>query len=159
MSPLSWMFVYTAISFYCLAGSLLEHFGLFAGWPYVPESDFRKVRTVQGMGSLFIYVVPKLLLTVLVLVLLVLGLTGVNRTLLWVSLIMLTISWVSSAFIQIPLQLRLQRAKDPVLMARLIRTNWIRNVAMIVHCVAVCLTVSGLLRTGVPEAVVSSFFG
>jgi len=153
------MFVYTAISFYCLAGALLEHFGIFRGWPHVPESDFRKVRTVQGMGALFVYVVPKLLLTVLILVLLFLGLTGVSMTLLWVSLIMLTISWVSSAFIQIPLQLRLQRAKDPVLMARLIRTNWIRNVAMIVHCVAVCFTVSGLLRTGVPEAVVSGFFG
>jgi len=153
------MFVYTAVSFYCLAGALLEHFGIFRGWSHVPASDFRKVRTVQGMGSLYVYVVPKLLLTVLIVVLLFLGLAGVSTTLLWVSLIMLIISWASSALIQIPLQLRLQRAKDPVLMARLLRTNWIRNAAMIVHCAAVCLAVSGLLRSGAPGAVVSGFFG
>lgn len=145
MSTLGWMFVYTAISFYVLAAALLEHFGLFRGWPYVPESDFRKVRTVQGMASLFLGVVPKALMTVLIVVLLFLGLTGVSTALLWVSLVVMAISWISSAFIQVPLQLRLQRAKDPVLMARLVRTNWIRNAAIISHCVAVSFTVSALL--------------
>ena len=43
-------------------------------------------------------------------------------------------------------------------MARLIPTNWIRNGAMIVHWVAVCLTVSGLLPTGLPEAFGPGFF-
>ena len=115
MSTLGWMFVYTAISFYVLAAALLEHFGLFRGWPYVPESDFRKVRTVQGMASLFLGVVPKALMTVLIVVLLFLGLAGVSTALLWVSLVVMTISWVSSAFIQVPLQLRLQRGDNRAL--------------------------------------------
>ncbi len=54
--------VYVALSFYCLAGVLMEHFATFAGWPLLGTAEFVKVRTVQGLGSLYVYVMPKVLL-------------------------------------------------------------------------------------------------
>ena len=43
MSTTAWLFVYAAISFYCLAGSLMEHFAVDSGWSSVGEAEFREI--------------------------------------------------------------------------------------------------------------------
>jgi hypothetical protein len=45
----------------------------------------------------------------------------------------LTVSWVSSAAIQVPIQLRIRRNADRAAIERLLRTDWIRVAAMTVH--------------------------
>jgi hypothetical protein len=51
MSTTAWLFVYTAISFYCLAGSLMEHFAVDSGWSSVGEAEFRSVHIAQVAAS------------------------------------------------------------------------------------------------------------
>ena len=96
MSTTAWLFVYTAISFYCLAGSLMEHFAVASGWSFVGEAEFRSVHIAQGTGILCVYIWAKIALTLLIAVLLFLQPEGVPVGLLWWSLAMLTISWAAS---------------------------------------------------------------
>ena len=77
MSTTAWLFVYTAISFYCLAGSLMEHFAVDSGWSSVGEAEFRSVHIAQGTGILHVYIWAKIVLTLLIAVLLFLQPEGV----------------------------------------------------------------------------------
>ena len=127
------LLVYAMLSAYCLAGCLMEHFAVFSGWPAVGSGQLSTVQRIQGHGSGIVYVLPKLALTVLPIVLLAATPAGVPAWSLWASLIALTISWLSSAIIQIPLQLHIRRTADPQAVKRLQRTDWIRVLAMVAH--------------------------
>lgn len=140
---------YVALSFYCLAGVLMEHFATFAGWPFLGAAEFVKVRTVQGLGSLYVYVVPKMMLTLLIVVQLVLRPAVTPAAPLWISLVLLAVSWAVSALVLVPAQLRLQRGKDLDMVEGLVRRDWIRVVAMVGHTVVVGFMVSQLLATNV----------
>ena len=120
---------------------LIVYWMLFAGWKAVGSQEFQAVQTAQGHGSGFVYVVPKFLLTVLVIVLLAVT-PPVPVWLLWGSLAALAVSWVSSAVIQIPIQLRIRATADRAAIARLVRTDWTRLTAMIVHFGFVVATVA-----------------
>ncbi len=45
----------------------------------------------------------------------------------WVAAAMLVVIWISTFFVQVPLHGRLQNGFDPLLMRRLIVTNWVRT--------------------------------
>lgn len=47
----------------------------------------------------------------------------------WAGLVLLGIIWASTALLQVPLHLRLERSQDPKAIERLIHTNLIRTVA------------------------------
>ena len=61
---------------------------------------------------------------------------------LYFSLAMMTISWISSFVVQIPLQLRIREEKDKGLVRTLIRTDWVRVLSMVAHFGAVIWTVA-----------------
>ena len=67
------------LSAYCL----MEHFAVFSGWRLVGAGEFKAVQTTQGHGSGIVYVVPKTLLTALVVVLLVRAPDGLPAWPLW----------------------------------------------------------------------------
>src|SRR5438128_1021351 len=146
MSMTAWLFVYTAISFYCLAGSLMEHFAVASGWSAVGEAEFRRVHIAQATGILYVYVCAKIALTLLIAVLLFRRPDGVPVGLLWWSLAMLTISWAASVFVAMPIQAKIRQHKDVALIRRLIQADWVRVLAMTGHIVAVCFIVADVLR-------------
>lgn len=121
------------LSAYCLAGCLMEHFAVFSGWAAVGPAQFKSVQTAQGHGSGIVYVVPKLVLTALVIYLLADAPDGLVHWPLWAGLSALTVSWVSAAAIQIPIQLRIRQSADRRELAKLLRTDWIRVTAMVTH--------------------------
>jgi hypothetical protein len=133
LSTETWLLVYGTLSAYCLAGCLMEHFAVFAGWPSVGSAQFRAVQKAQGHGSGIVYVMPKVALTAVVVVLLVAAPDDVPFPPLLAAAAALTASWVSAAAIQVPLQLRIRQTADPRGIARLLRTDWIRVVAMVAH--------------------------
>jgi hypothetical protein len=133
LSTHTWLLVYGMLSAYCLAGCLMEHFAVFAGWPAVGPEQFRSVQTTQGHGSGIVYVVPKTALTAMVIVLLVVPPDGIPSWPLWASLSALTVSWVSFAVIQLPIQLHIRQTADGPAIKRLLRTDWIRVAAMASH--------------------------
>ncbi|GAA4497993.1 hypothetical protein GCM10023191_042380 [Actinoallomurus oryzae] len=133
MSTATWLLVYGMLSAYCLAGCLMEHFAVFSGWTAVGSEEFEAVQTAQGRGSGVVYVLPKLALTALVIVLLVVAPDGIPSWALWAGLAALTVAWAVSAFVDVPLQRRLRRTADRRGIERLVRTDWFRVAAMAVH--------------------------
>jgi hypothetical protein len=125
--------IYGMLSAYCLAGCLMEHFAVFSGWPEVGSAQFESVQRAQGHGGGFVYVVPKTALSVWVVLLLAEGPDGIVSWPLWAGSAALTVSWVSSAAIQVPIQPRIRRNADRAAIERLLRTDWIRVAAMAVH--------------------------
>jgi hypothetical protein len=55
--------------------------------------------------------------------------TAIAPIWLWLGLFLIAVSWASTAFLQIPLHLRLTAGLDGPTIERLIRTNWIRTTA------------------------------
>ena len=51
---------------------------------------------------------------------------AVPRRLVWIALFCVIIPWLSSAFIQIPMQIELDKGKNDELLNMLIVTDWIR---------------------------------
>lgn len=137
----TWLIVYWMLSAYCLAGCLMEHFAVFSGWKAVGPDQFQAVQTAQGHGSGIVYVIPKTLLTIMVITLLA-GTPAVPAWPLWGSIAALTTSWVSFFVIQLPIQLHIRRTADQDAIGRLHRTDWIRVLAMIVHFGFVIVTVN-----------------
>ncbi|WP_433174862.1 hypothetical protein [Actinoallomurus sp. CA-150999] len=133
MSTETWLLVYGMFSAYCLAGCLMEHFAVFSGWRAVGAEEFRAVQTAQGHGSGAVYVIPKFALTALVIVLLIVAPDGMPSWALWAGLAALTVSWAVSAFVDVPLQLRLRQTADRGGIERLLHTDWIRVTAMAAH--------------------------
>lgn len=146
MAPNNLLTMYTMLSSYCLAGCLMEHFAIFPGWLLVSASHLPAVQTRQGYGSLLIYVLPKAVLTILLVYMWILtteaAITPISTASIRFSVAMLTISWSSSFVVQIPLQLRIEKERDRNLVQRLIMTDWLRVLAMAGHCGAVVWSVA-----------------
>jgi hypothetical protein len=139
MSPNLPLTIYTILSSYCLVGCLMEHFVVFPGWLLVSPADIAD-------GSLMIYVVPKSVLTIFLIYIWAstaeLTTAPVPTLSLYFSLAMMTISWISSFAVQIPLQLRIREEKDKGLVRTLIRTDWVRVLSMVAYFGAVIWTVA-----------------
>ncbi|MFG1603104.1 hypothetical protein [Actinoplanes sp. NPDC049265] len=127
------LLTYALLSAYCLAACLMEHFAVFAGWPAVGAAEFGAVQRAQGRGSGVIYVIPKTILTVVLVMVLVAQPAGVTPLLLWAALAALAASWISSLTIQIPMHAYVRRTADAQAIRRLLRIDWIRLVAMLAH--------------------------
>jgi len=134
---------YALLSSYCLCGGVLEHAAVFRGWLQVHEPrQLKALQAVSGYGVLYTYVVPKTALTIFNAYLVVRPPTAASggshlRFGLWLGLAMLTISWVSSFLVQIPLQLRIQETGDVALARRLEKTTWTRTWAIVLHASSV----------------------
>ncbi|KAK4445206.1 hypothetical protein QBC34DRAFT_384611, partial [Podospora aff. communis PSN243] len=109
---------YAALSAYCLCGGVMEHTSVFRGWLHVHEPrQLKALQTASGHGVLYTYVIPKTVLTIFNAYLAlrppvaVRGSSNLHMGL-WFGLAMLSISWISSFLVQIPLQLRIRRTGD-----------------------------------------------
>ena len=137
MSATEMVIVYGLLSSYCLAGCLMEHFAVMPGWRYVGEKEFTAVHIAQGNGLGYVYVLPKIALTVLIATLLVLRPATMPAGLLWASAVLLAISWLVSFVIQFPIQAAIRKQKTLALVNRLYRVDGIRVAAMAGHNLAV----------------------
>ena len=128
------MLCYGLLTAYSLAGCLMEHFTLFYAWTLVPPEHSAILRRVQynsGMRAMYVYVVPKIAVTAWTMFLLN------EHPRLWWSALCLGVSWGSSFLVQVPLQLKVQETGDRVALERLVRTTWVRTLAMVGHCCVV----------------------
>ncbi len=96
MSTASWVICYGILSAYCLAGSLMEHFAVISGWSAVDAASFPAVHKAQGNGVAVVYVIPKITLTIFVLVLVARRPAQVSMSLLVASLAALAVSWAAT---------------------------------------------------------------
>lgn len=131
LEPSKLRLIYALLSAYCLAGCLMEHFTVFHAWQLTTsDSDLKRIQNSTGKRTLYLYVIPKVVVTLLALYHI-----GDDR-LEGLCIACLAISWLSSFALQIPMQLEIREGASRVALGRLVQTTWIRTLAMIGHCLA-----------------------
>jgi hypothetical protein len=109
----------------------MEHFAVISGWSAVDAASFPAVHKAQGNSVAMVYVIPKIMLTIFVLVFVALRPAQVSMSLLVASLAALAVSWAATAAHQLPIQRRIRKAKDSDAIARLYAVDLVRVAAMI----------------------------
>jgi hypothetical protein len=121
-----WLFLITfSLTFYGLGASFVESFVNYPTWTLVGTAEFRAYH--QALSPLVIryMVIPMLAATVLTVLLLWFRPAPIPLWAIWISVILQLIIWISTAFIQIPIQMQLGSDGLSVpLIERLIVTNW-----------------------------------
>lgn len=157
---LSPTFTTTALlSAYCLSGSLMETFAVFPGWsiPSIQGPSLQSLQSVNGHATAVVYVVPKVAVTFLATRLWLLNNSSTPAatasspssflglgTGFGFSVAVLGVSWLSSFLWQVPTQMRIRRTAAKADVAELRRGNYIRAVAMGLHCLNVGMMIYGI---------------
>ena len=144
-----WLFLITfALVFYGMGAASVETFVNYPTWPLIGAGEFRAYH--QALGPLVIryMVIPMLIATVLTVLLLWLRPAPLPRWAVWLAVILQLITWVSTAAIQIPIQLQLSSdGLSLPLIERLIFTSWwLRRVPHLVNSFLFLWMMSLLLR-------------
>lgn len=137
MSKSVFTLLFFMLSLYCLGAGLMEHFAVDRAWVYVGAPEFARVHHESGLGVLYAYVIPLAALTLGRVPLLWFRLPVISKNLVWAALACHGVTWLSSAFIQIPVQLQLDKASDATLLKHLIATDWLRVAALVLFALLV----------------------
>lgn len=145
----SWLFVITfALVFYGMGAATVETFVNYPTWRLIGANEFRAYH--QALGPLVIryMVIPLLATTVLTIVLLWFRPAPVPRWAIWLSVLLQLVTWISTATIQIPIQLQLSSdgLSLPLIERLMITSWWLRRVPHIINAVLFLWMMSLLLR-------------
>jgi hypothetical protein len=127
-------FFFTLI-FYTVGASIMDGFAIYHTWRFVGEAEFVKMHIESGSRIIPFMVLPAFVMTVFLVLQFWHRPKAVSRQLLWIALACAIIPWLSSAFIQIPMQFELDKGKNVELLEALILTDWIRVIPTIVLAV------------------------
>ncbi len=144
-----WLYLFSfALVFYGMGASFVESFVNYPTWRLVGANEFRAYH--QALSPLVIgyMVIPKLLATILTILLLWFRPAPLPRWAIWLAVVLQLIPWVSTVAIQFPIQVRLSRdGLSLPLIERLIFTNWwLRKVPQIINALLFLWLMSLLLR-------------
>jgi len=110
-----------------------RHDGQFCHVSDVGPEEFAAFHNVAGTRTRIVFVLPLLIMTLFTVLMLWHRPVAVPRRLVWIALTCTIIPWLSSAFIQIPIQVALSTGKDEDLLEKLIITDWIRVYHRLCH--------------------------
>ena len=144
-----WLFLISfVLVFYGIGASFVESFVNYPTWRLVGANEFRAYH--QALGPLIIgyMVIPMLITTILTMLLLRFRPVPLPQWAIWLAVVLQLIVWVSTAAIQLPIQMRLSRdGLSLPLIERLIVTNWwLRKVPQIINGIVFLWMMSLLLR-------------
>jgi hypothetical protein len=121
--------LFFGLSFYSIGAGMMDSFVLYHSWQFVGENEFAFFHKEAGQRIVLVFVLPMLLLTVLIILSFWHRHVAISRKLLGCSLLFISIGWLSSFVIQIPIQIELDKGKNSALLNQLIVTDWIRVIA------------------------------
>ncbi|HEX6278519.1 MAG TPA: hypothetical protein VFZ49_00770 [Pyrinomonadaceae bacterium] len=147
-----WLFLITfALTFYGMGASFVESFVNYPTWRLIGSAEFVAYR--QALSPLIIgyMVIPLLVATILTLLLVWFRPQPIPRWAVWVSVGLQMISWISTAMIQIPIQMELSaNGLSLPLIDQLIFTNfWYRKVPQVINVILFLWMMSLLLPISV----------
>lgn len=121
-----WIFVLAfALVFYGNGAAFIESFVNYPSWHLIGNDAFLNYHKFIGPRVIAFLVVPALLGTVFTIVLLWSRPAAIPLWSVWVAILLQLVVWVSTATIQIPIQLQLAvQGASPALLERLMETNW-----------------------------------
>ena len=151
-----WLFLISfVLVFYGIGASFVESFVNYPTWRLVGANEFRAYH--QALGPLIIgyMVIPMLITTILTMLLLWFRPVPLPQWAIWLAVVLQLIVWVSTAAIQLPIQMRLSRdGLSLPLIERLIFTNWwLRKVPQTVNAFLFLWLMSLLLRVNSQHSV------
>lgn len=120
--------IFILLCFYTFGASMMDSFVVYHTWRFVGPNEFSEMHIESGTRIVPVFVIPTLLMTIFLVLLFWHRAKAIPRKLVWAALICTIIPWLSSAFIQIPMQILLDKGKDEALLNALILTDWIRVV-------------------------------
>lgn len=144
-----WLFVITfALVFYGMGAATVETFVNYPTWPLIGANEFRDYH--QALGPLIVryMVLPMLITTVLTIFLLWFRPTPIPRWAIWLSVVLQLVTWVSTATVQIPIQMQLSSdGLSLPLIERLMFTSlWLRRLPHVINALLFLWMISLLLR-------------
>lgn len=132
-----------ALCLYCFGAGTMDSFVVYHTWRFIGAEEFSLAHMESGSRIVPIFVLPMVVMTAFLILMFWHRPTVISRKMLWISLICTIIPWLSSAFIQIPMQFQLDSGKDEALLNQLITTDWIR---VIPHWVLIGVVLTMLAR-------------
>lgn len=129
--------LFFVLSFYCFGAGVMDSFVIYDGWRYVGANEFPVFHIEMGERIIALFVLPMIVLFIVNIVLYWFRPAAIPR--LWVTMALISqlVGWLSSIFIQIPIQLQLDHGKDEALLETLIVSDWIRVVAWMLHIIII----------------------
>ncbi len=115
-----------ALAFYGFGAGMMDSFVVYHTWRFIGEAEFATAHMESGSRIVPFFVLPMLVTTIFLVLLFWHRPKVISRKLLWAALLCMIIPWTSSAFIQIPMQMELDKGKNDELLHQLIVTDWIR---------------------------------
>ncbi|MCI0751908.1 MAG: hypothetical protein L0Y35_08725 [Flammeovirgaceae bacterium] len=129
--------IFFALAFYGIGASMMDSFVVYHTWRFIGEPEFANAHIQSGSRVVQFAVLPLLCMTIFLVLLFWHRPVAIPRKLLWAAVIFSAIPWLSSAFIQIPMQLELDKGKNDELLRQLIITDWIRVIPTWIFAVIV----------------------
>jgi hypothetical protein len=126
------LLVYMFLPFYCLGASMMEHFTVFNSWLYLADIDFLKVHDQSGMRTFYVFITMLLLHFIVSIYMLWYKPFHIVKKYILLNVVCHTLIWVSTYFIQLPIQLALYNGKNIEMLNILIQSDWIRMVPILI---------------------------
>jgi hypothetical protein len=144
-----WLFLITfALIFYGMGASFVESFVNYPTWRLIGSNEFLAYHHAISPLVIGYMVAPMVFTTVLTILLIWFRPAPVPRWALWLSVVLQMLVWVSTAAIQIPIQIQLgTNGLSLPLIDQLIFTNlWFRKVPQVINIFLFLWMMSQLLR-------------
>lgn len=150
MKKFNFNLLFFALSFYCMGAGFMDSFVIYNGWNFVGPEEFPAMHQATGQRIVITFVMPTVVLLVLNILQYWLRPATVPRSWVTMALISQMIGWLSSVFIQIPIQMQLSQGKDEALLEKLIMTDWLRVFSWLIYIVIVVAMLYRLRSTYLP---------
>lgn len=116
--------LFLACTFFSYGTAMMDYFLVYPSRLIIGEREFVAYHALLEERIIPISVIPFALLTILNVLLFWFRPGTLPRKYVWASLVCLLLDWLSSIFLQIPMNLQLNAGKDPALIEQVMDTNW-----------------------------------
>ncbi|MEP6788802.1 MAG: hypothetical protein ABJB40_10255 [Acidobacteriota bacterium] len=148
----TWLFLITfALIFYGMGASFVESFVNYPTWRLIGANEFLAYHHAISPLVIGYMVIPMVLATVLTILLVWFRPEPIPRWAIWLSVFLQMLVWVSTAAIQVPIQIQLSTTGLSLpLIDQLIFTNlWFRKIPQIINIVLFLWMMALMLRPNV----------
>jgi hypothetical protein len=144
--------LFCLLSAYSYGTAMMDYFLVYPSRLIVGENEFVTYHTLLENMIIPISVLPFLVITLLNFVLLWYRPTFVSGRFLWFSFVCLILDWLSTALLQIPMNLELNHGKNQELIQQVMDTNWGRVILESAQFIIVSvMLVNALMNSSVKE--------
>lgn len=126
------LLIFFILAFYGFGAGIMDSFAIYHEWLFVGDAEFAKLHQEASIRIVAFYVLPLVICTICTVLLFWYRPEPLSKSLVWMAFACELVIWLSSAFIQIPIQFQLDKGKDIELLNKLIETDWIRVIAFFI---------------------------